>query len=121
MIDGYNVTKTGYGSLPLDGQRQRLLTRLGALAAQTGAEVTVVFDGAALDGPTPSGSPRGVRTLFSPAGTTADTVIRPPGPGRAARTCVVVVSSDREVADGVRAAGAWTVPSAALLRRLDRS
>ena len=121
MIDGYNVTKTGYGSLPLDGQRQRLLTRLGALAAQTGAEVTVVFDGAALDGPTPSGSPRGVRTLFSPAGTTADTVIRrlvrAEPPGRA----VVVVSSDREVADGVRAAGAWTVPSAALLRRLDRS
>ena len=121
VIDGYNVTKTGYGSLPLDGQRQRLLTRLGALAAQTGAEVTVVFDGAALDGPTPSGSPRGVRTLFSPAGTTADTVIRrlvraePPG------RVVVVVSSDREVSDGVRAAGAWTVPSAALLRRLDRS
>jgi predicted RNA-binding protein with PIN domain len=121
IIDGYNVTKTGYGSLPLDGQRQRLLTRLGALAAQTGAEVTVVFDGAALDNPTPSGSPRGVRTLFSPAGTTADTVIRrlvraePPG------RPVVVVSSDREVADGVRAAGAWTVPSAGLLRRLDRA
>ena len=121
VIDGYNVTKTGYGSLPLDGQRQRLLTRLGALAAQTGAEVTVVFDGATLDSPTPTGSPRGVRTLFSPAGTTADTVIRrlvraePPG------RPVVVVSSDREVADGVRAAGAWTVPSAGLLRRLDRA
>ena len=121
VIDGYNVTKTGYGSLPLDGQRQRLLTRLGALAAQTGAEVTVVFDGATLDSPTPTGSPRGVRTIFSPAGVTADTVIRrlvrAEPPGRA----VVVVSSDREVADGVRAAGAWTVPSAALLRRLDRA
>jgi predicted RNA-binding protein with PIN domain len=121
VIDGYNVTKTGYGSLPLEGQRQRLLTRLGALAAQTGAEVTVVFDGAALDGPTPTGSPRGVRTLFSPSGTTADTVIRRLVRAEPAGRAVVVVSSDREVSDGVRAAGAWTVPSATLLRRLDRS
>jgi hypothetical protein len=34
---------------------------------------------------------------------------------------VVVVSSDREVAEGVRAAGARAIPSAGLLRRLERS
>jgi hypothetical protein len=33
---------------------------------------------------------------------------------------VVVVSSDREVADGVRSAGARAVSAAALLRRLER-
>ena len=86
VIDGYNVTKTGYGSLPLDGQRQRLLTRLGALAAQTGAEVTVVFDGAALDGRRRPARPgraddlqpgRDDRRHGDPAA----------GPRRAARTC----------------------------------
>src|SRR5436305_1381268 len=83
------------------GPGQRLLTRLGALAAQAGAEVTVVFDGAALDGPTPTGSPRGVRTLFSPPGTTADTVIRRLVRAEPAGRAVIVVSSDREVSDGV--------------------
>jgi predicted RNA-binding protein with PIN domain len=121
VVDGYNVTKSGYGNLPLDGQRTRLLTRLAALAAQTGAEVTVVFDGATVDVPSAPAVPRGVRVIFSPAGTTADTVIRrlvraePPG------RPVVVVSTDREVADGVRAAGARAVPASGLLRRLDRA
>jgi hypothetical protein len=32
-----------------------------------------------------------------------------------------VVSSDREVAEGVRAAGARALPAAALLRRLQRA
>jgi predicted RNA-binding protein with PIN domain len=119
-VDGYNVTKTGYGELPLDRQRSRLTTRLSALAAQTGAEVTVVFDGATLDSPRNS-PPRGVRVLFSPAGTTADIVIRRLVRAEPAGRPVVVVSSDREVADGVRAAGARAVPSTGLLRRLDRS
>lgn len=34
---------------------------------------------------------------------------------------VVVVSTDREVADGIRKAGARPVPSTMLLRRLTRS
>ena len=120
VVDGYNVTKTGYGSLPLDAQRARLLTGLAGLAARTGAEVTCVFDGATLDQPASVAQPRGVRVLFSPAGTTADSVIRrlvrAEPPGRA----VVVVSSDREVADGIAAAGARPVASVALVRRLDR-
>jgi hypothetical protein len=46
VVDGYNVTKSGYGELPLAAQRSRLVQGLGALVARTGAEVTVVFDGA---------------------------------------------------------------------------
>jgi predicted RNA-binding protein with PIN domain/phage shock protein A len=120
VVDGYNVTKGGYGTLPLEAQRARLVTGLGALTAQTGCEVTCVFDGAALDRKPIAKPPRGVRVLFSPPDTTADELIRrlvraePPG------RPVVVVSSDREVADGVSAAGARPVPAAALLKRLDR-
>ncbi|RMI33138.1 RNA-binding protein [Actinomadura harenae] len=121
VVDGYNVTKTGYGDLTLADQRARLLSGLGGLAAQTRAEVTCVFDGAELDAPVATVAPRGVRVLFSQPGQTADELIgelvrAEPG-GRA----VVVVSSDREVQDAARRAGARPVPSPLLLRRLGRS
>ncbi|WP_019630880.1 NYN domain-containing protein [Actinomadura atramentaria] len=118
VVDGYNVTKTGYGGLPLADQRARLVTGLGGLAAQTRAEVTCVFDGAELDAPVALSAPRGVRVKFSPPGVTADELIgelvRAEPPGRA----VVVVSTDREVADAARRAGARPAPSRLLLRRL---
>lgn len=120
VVDGYNVTKTGYPSLPLEKQRLRLLGGLAALAAQSRAEVTCVFDGADLDMPVLLAPPRGVRVLFSKAGETADELIRrlvraePPG------RQIVVVSADREVADGVAKAGARPVASTLLLKRLAR-
>jgi predicted RNA-binding protein with PIN domain len=121
LVDGYNVTKEGYGELPLETQRRRLVGGLAALAAQTMAEVTCVFDGADLDGPVPTAAARGVRVLFSPAAVTADELIRQLVRAEPQGRPVVVVSSDREVADGVRRAGARSVPSTALLRRLARS
>ncbi|ALV49790.1 MULTISPECIES: NYN domain-containing protein [Streptomyces] len=118
VVDGYNVTKTGYPQMPLEKQRLRLLGQLAQLAAQTGAEVTCVFDGAELAAPVLLAPPRGVRVLFSKPGVTADELIRqlvraePPG------RPVIVVSTDREVADGVARAGARPVASAVLLKRL---
>ena len=120
VVDGYNVTKSGFPDLPLEGQRSRLVTGLAALAARSGAEVTCCFDGAEVLGRVPASSARGVRVLFSRPGEIADELIRrlvraePPG------RPVVVVSSDREVADGVRRAGARTVSAVALVRRLGR-
>ncbi|MFD2763276.1 NYN domain-containing protein [Micromonospora eburnea] len=120
VVDGYNVTKRGFGEMSLEQQRKRLIGGLGGIAAQTGDEVTVVFDGAErIHGLPPS--PRGVRVLFSRKGETADELIRrlvraePPG------RPVVVVSSDREVADGVRRHGAYPLGADSLLRRLSRS
>ncbi|WP_320778552.1 NYN domain-containing protein [Streptomyces sp. CRN 30] len=118
VVDGYNVTKTGYPQMPLEKQRLRLLGQLSQLAAQTGAEVTCVFDGAELAAPVLLAPPRGVRVLFSKPGVTADELIRqlvraePPG------RPVIVASTDREVADGVAKAGARPVASAMLLKRL---
>ncbi|WP_375540793.1 NYN domain-containing protein [Streptomyces sp. TRM64462] len=120
VVDGYNVTKTGYPTMPLEKQRLRLLGGLSALAARSGAEVTCVFDGAELAAPVLLAPPRGVRVLFSKPGVTADELIRqlvraePPG------RPVVVVSSDREVADGVAKSGARPVASVMLLKRLSR-
>jgi predicted RNA-binding protein with PIN domain len=120
VVDGYNVTKRGYGEMSLEQQRSRLISGLGGLAAQTGAEVTVVFDGAAkVHGLPPA--PRGVRVLFSKKGETADELIRRLVRAEPAGRPVVVISSDREVADGVRRHGAYPLGSDALLRRLGRT
>jgi hypothetical protein len=118
LVDGYNVTKTAYGDLSLQDQRSRLLSGLGALASRTGAEVTCVFDGVERATPLALAAPRGVRLLFS---TTADETLRQLARAEPPGRPVVVVSSDREVADGVRGAGARSVASAALLRLLERS
>jgi predicted RNA-binding protein with PIN domain len=122
IVDGYNLSKTGYGDLPLADQRTRLVASLGALAARTKVEVTVAFDGTAAPTGVASGvpSPRGVRVLFSAVGQLADDLIRdlvhaePPG-----RT-VLVASSDQAVAASARGAGAWPVAAAVLLSRLER-
>lgn len=117
IVDGYNVTKTGYGELALAAQRSRLISSMAAVYGQSGAEITVVFDGGARP-PAQPPSPRGVRVLFSAPDEIADDVIRrlvaaePPG------RPTVVVTSDQEIVTDVRREGAWAVPSSVLLARL---
>jgi hypothetical protein len=113
IVDGYNVSKTGYPELTLAQQRDRLVRSLAALAARTSAEVTVVFDGAGVA--VPPAPARGVRVLFSPPGVIADDVIRNLAAAEPFGRVVVVVSSDREVADRVRRLGARTAGSPVLL------
>lgn len=113
IVDGYNVTKTGYPELTLADQRDRLIRALGALTARTGAEVTIVFDGAAVVAA--PASTRDVRVVFSPEGVTADDVVRELAAAEPSGRVVIVVSSDREVVDGVRRSGARTAPSTVLL------
>ncbi|MFF2145293.1 NYN domain-containing protein [Kitasatospora sp. NPDC058190] len=120
VVDGYNVTKTGYPTLPLEQQRIRLLGGLAMLAQRTQAEVTCVFDGQDLDVPVIMAPPRGVRVRFSRTGETADELIRRLVRAEPQGRPVVVVSTDREVAEGVRKAGARPVASVLLLNRLAR-
>jgi predicted RNA-binding protein with PIN domain len=117
IVDGYNVSKTGYPDLPLADQRSRLVAQLGALGARTGAEITVVFDGAAVIAAPVRGS-RGVRVLFSDAGVIADDVVRDLVAAEPAGRPLLVATSDQEIVRSVRRRGAHTVASAVLLRRL---
>ncbi|HET6501623.1 MAG TPA: NYN domain-containing protein [Amycolatopsis sp.] len=119
IVDGYNVTKTGYPELALADQRDRLVGQLGALASRTGAEVTVVFDGAGVLA-VPTAAVRGVRVLFSKRGVLADDVIRELVAAEPSGRPLVVATSDRAVAESTRAAGAHPVASAVLLTRLGR-
>jgi predicted RNA-binding protein with PIN domain len=121
IVDGYNVTKTAYPAATLEDQRSRLVQGLGALAARTRAEITVVFDGAEMVGHVAPPRARGVRVRFSPPGQIADELIaafvRAEPQGRP----LVVASSDREVADHASARGATAVSSAALAALLERA
>src|SRR5690606_2590098 len=120
IVDGYNVTLSAWGeTLTLEQQRNRLVQGLGGLAAQTNAEITVVFDGAdPIFGAKPSA--RGVRVLFSAKGEIADDVVvdlaRVEPKGRP----VIVVTSDRELVDRVRRYDAYAVPSPLLVKRIQR-
>ena len=62
-----------------------------------------------------------VSVLFSRKCETADELIRRLVRAEPAGRPVVVISSDREVADGVRRHGAYPLGSDALLRRLARA
>jgi predicted RNA-binding protein with PIN domain len=117
IIDGYNVTKTGYGDLSLAEQRTRLVGALAPLAGQSGAEITVAFDGGAKPAVQPA-TPRGVRVLFSAADEIADDLIRRLVAAEPAGRPVVVVTSDQQVVTDTSRDGAWSVPSAVLLARL---
>jgi predicted RNA-binding protein with PIN domain len=119
IVDGYNVTKTGYPELPLNDQRDRLAHQLAALAARTGAEVTLVFDGADVLS-VPTTGPRGVRVLFSEPGVQADDVIRGLVDAEPQGRQIVVASSDRAVAASIQRRGAYAVASAVLLDRINR-
>ncbi len=120
VVDGYNVTKTAWPGLSLDRMRDRLLVGAASLLSRTGAEVTVVFDAAETRNRPPVVPPRGVRVLFSPFGVIADDVIRDLVAAEPAGRCVVVASSDQEVARDVVASGFRVVDARALSALLSR-
>ena len=124
IVDGYNVTKSGFPDLTLEDQRGRLLSGLGALAARTGAEVTCVFDGARVQGRVPGmsgGAARRVRVVFSPPGEIADEVIKRLVRAEPAGRVVAVCTADQEVINETTRAGARIVAPVALLARLARA
>jgi predicted RNA-binding protein with PIN domain len=119
IVDGYNVTRAEWDGTTLESQRARLLRGLAPLAAQSGAEITVVFDGTNAKNRPVVQHPRGVRVLFSPRGVLADDVIRDLVAAEPAGRPVGVVTSDQEIVrDVVRQAGVRAVGSRALVRLL---
>ncbi|MDQ6851085.1 MAG: NYN domain-containing protein [Actinomycetota bacterium] len=117
IVDGYNVTKTGYPELPLVDQRNRLIGSLAALQARSGVELTIAFDGSTRP-PSMPRAPRGVRVLFSAGDEPADDLIRRLVAAEPSGRPVVVVTTDAQIVSDVLRAGAWTAPSAVLLARL---
>jgi predicted RNA-binding protein with PIN domain len=119
IVDGYNVTRAEWDDATLEIQRNRLLRGLGPLVAQTGAEITVVFDGTNAESRPTVSQPRGVRVLFSPRGVLADDVIRDLVAAEPDGRPVGVVTSDQEIARDVgRKSGVRVIGARALVRLL---
>lgn len=118
VVDGMNVI----GSRPdgwwrdLDAAVLRLIRSLAAWSAESGADVTVVFDGAAPPG-LDDVDPGELEIVFAGKGRSADDeIVRRVGIDPAAASWRVV-TSDRPLAERVRAAGAGEVIGAGRFRR----
>lgn len=111
LIDGYNVAKQAWPQLDLPAQRERMIHLAEDAVRRYAADVTVVFDGAEVEGAAVSGR-KLVRIRYSPPGVIADDVIRAEVAEVPASKPVVVVTDDREILRDVRAAGANTIASA---------
>jgi predicted RNA-binding protein with PIN domain len=118
LVDGYNVSKTAWPTAPLDEQRNRLVSGVAALVGGKGIETTVVFDGADLKNAPMVKSPKSVRVRFSPPGVIADDLIRQLVAAEPGGRPLVVVSTDREVAESVTKMGARSVASIALVKAI---
>ena len=110
IVDGYNLIRQWPQLERLDAQeleagRQALLALLGAYRRRSAHKVTVVFDG--WQGGQPQESrdrSQGVMIIYSRLGERADEVIKRLLAREQSRA--VVVSSDRELQDAARQAGA---------------
>ncbi|MFZ9481734.1 MAG: NYN domain-containing protein [Ilumatobacteraceae bacterium] len=119
VIDGYNVAKLGWPSLPLVQQRDRCIDAAEGMASRWGTRIHVVFDGTTMPGASTTAR-RLVRVSFSPEGVLADDVIRQEVGALDASVPVLVVTNDKAILRDVKAMGANTVPSdaaVALARR----
>jgi predicted RNA-binding protein with PIN domain len=121
LVDGYNVSMTGWPEAGAAEQRRRLVAALGELAARTATPVEVVFDGVEVDAPPVRGSGRQlVRMRFSSPGVEADDVVLDLAGRLPAATPVIVASSDKRVRDGARRLGANLLHAHQLIALLRR-
>lgn len=115
LVDGYNVAKLTWPDLALVEQRERLLDAVDTVARRCAVEVAVVFDGADVPG-AHTRRRRLARVRYSPAGVTADDVIRAEVADTDPVRPVVVVTNDAAVRRDVVAAGANVVASEVFAR-----
>jgi len=120
LVDGNNVMAQRVG-WHRDKRRARLtlLDDVAAFAERKGATVAVVFDGAPDDFLPDGADYRGVRVHYAARGSDADTRIKSLVEQSRERRTLLVVTSDRALADHVRACGARVLPSGEFRRALE--
>lgn len=120
LVDGNNVMGQRVGwHRDRAGARRRLLQDLARLARGERLRIEVVFDGAP-DEHFPDGSSfMGVRIFYAARGSTADERIKGLVDAARERRTLVVVTSDRQLADYVRRSGVRVQRAGEFRRRLD--
>jgi predicted RNA-binding protein with PIN domain len=120
LVDGNNVMGQRVG-WHRDRRRARLvlLDELADFAERKGATVAVIFDGAPDDFVADNSLYRGVRVHYAARGSDADARIRSLVEASRERRTLLVVTSDRALADSVRSRGAQVVRSGEFRRMLE--
>ena len=111
LVDGYNLTMTVWPGLSVSDQRRALLRAMETMAARTGAEIHLVFDGDDDGGAPPRTTDSNIRVRFTTADVEADDEILGLIATVQLERPVVVVSDDRRVRRGASERGANVVGS----------
>ncbi|MDQ3818695.1 MAG: NYN domain-containing protein [Acidobacteriota bacterium] len=122
LIDGNNVMAQRVGwHRDKRKARRRLMDELARFAEARGARVTVVFDGAPEEFFADGASYKGVRLFYARRGSNADERIKQMVEGARERRTLVVVTSDRALADYVRRCGARVIRSGEFRKRMEEA
>lgn len=122
LIDGNNLMGRRVGwHRDKAGARRRLLVDLATFARAARVSLSVVFDGAP-DEHFPDGAAyMGVRVFYAARGSDADERIKQMVDVSRERRTLVVVTSDRALADYVRRSGAQVARAGDFQRRMDET
>jgi len=125
IIDGYNLIRQSdplrrYERLSLEDGRNALIRSISLYKKQKGHKMTVVFDGWQ-GGPLEEERDKlsGIDVIFSRKGEKADDVIKRLAQGGAEE--IVVVTSDRGIADFVSRRGGTSIPSHQFAELIERA
>jgi predicted RNA-binding protein with PIN domain len=122
LVDGNNVMAQRVGwHRDKARARRRLMDELARFAEVVRARVMVVFDGAPEQHFADGASYKGVRVFYSERGSNADERIKQMVEGTPQRRTLIVVTSDRALADYVRRCGAPTLRSGEFRRKMDEA
>ena len=120
LVDGNNVMAQRVGwHRDKAGARRGLMEELARFARARRVSVSVVFDGAPEEFFPDGSSYKGVRVFYSERGSDADERIKRMVEETRGRRTLVVVTSDRRLADYVRRCGAQVVRSGEFRKRME--
>ena len=122
MVDGNNVMAQRVGwHRDKPRARRTLMDELAHFARQRRVTVTVVFDGAPERHFGDGATYKGVRLFYSERGSNADERIKKLVEHERERRTLVVVTSDRALADYVRRCGAQVLRSGEFRKKMDEA
>ena len=120
LVDGNNVMAQRVGwHRDKQKARRRLMDELAQFALLKRVRVMVVFDGAPEQHFADGASYKGVRVFYSLRGSDADERIKQMVEGARERSTLLVVTSDRALADYVRRCGARVVRSGEFRKKME--
>ena len=122
LVDGNNVMAQRVGWHRDKGKARRaLMDELAQFARARGVRVEVVFDGAPEKHFADGASYRGLRVLYAARGSNADERIKHMVEESRERRTLLVVTSDRALADYVRGCGARVIRSGEFRKQLEEA